>query len=34
VNLAQTFFDKYLQGKDAKIEALPESEVAVKPTGK
>lgn len=29
--LAVTFFDKHLKGVDAKIEAIPESEVAIKP---
>jgi hypothetical protein len=30
MKLGMVFFDKHLQGIDAKIEALPESEVSVK----
>ncbi|WP_254514004.1 alpha/beta hydrolase [Anatilimnocola floriformis] len=31
IKLATSFFDKHLKGVDAKIEALPESEVSIKP---
>ncbi len=32
VKLTEAFFDKHLKGLDAKIEALPEADVTIKPT--